>query len=109
VESMEQPFSPWLVVSTLAAEDVLLVTLRCARHADRETLERCMLQIAETLAVVECTSTKELADLCWEHKQLSSVECCFTLRRVFTDPDYPQNFDAAYNQLVGTRDSRRTH
>jgi hypothetical protein len=58
-------------------------------------------------AAVERLSEKELQDLLWEQKRLSRTEHCITLRRRFTDPEYPQKFDAAFRRLTGDLNSAR--
>jgi hypothetical protein len=90
-----------LGISIITAEEMLLVTLRFAPSADREVLECCMFQIAEAFAAVEGLSEKELQDLFWERKRLSATEHCITLRRRFSDPAYPQKFEAAFRRLTG--------
>ena len=88
---------------------MLLVTLRFRAGADRGAIECCMFQIADTFAAVEELSEKEMQDLFWEQKRLSQTEHCMTLRRRFSDPDYPQKFDAAFRRLTGDFDSARMH
>jgi hypothetical protein len=68
-----------------------------------------MFQIVDTFAVVEGLSERELQDLFWEQKRLSPTEHCITLRRHFSDPEYPQKFDAAYLRLTGDLDVARIH
>jgi hypothetical protein len=85
------------------------VTLRFRAGADRDTTEGCMFQIADAFAAVECHSAKELQDLFWEQKCISRTEHCITLRRRFSDPEYPQKFDAAFRRLTGDLESARFH
>jgi hypothetical protein len=106
---MQQPFSPGLIVTTFAAEDLLLITLRLAEPADRTMLEACMLKVAEAFALIESIAEKELTDLCWECRQVSSAEVCYTLRRAFMDPQYPRDFDAAYGRLTGASSHELVH
>jgi hypothetical protein len=68
-----------------------------------------MFQIADAFAAVERLSAKELQDLFWEQKRLSRTEHCFTLRRRFSNPEYPQQFDAAFRRLTGDFDNVRFH
>jgi hypothetical protein len=68
-----------------------------------------MFQIVDTFAVVEGLSERELQDLFWEQKRLSPTEHCITLRRRFSDPEYPQKFDAAFRLLTGDLDSASFH
>jgi len=68
-----------------------------------------MFQIADTLAALEGRSEKELQDLFWEEKRLSPTEYCITLRRRFSDPEYPEKFDAAFRRVTGQFDSTRFH
>ena len=68
-----------------------------------------MFQIVDTFAVVEGLSERELQDLFWEQKRLSPTEHCIILRRRFSDPEYPQKFDAAFRRLTGDLDDGRIH
>jgi hypothetical protein len=68
-----------------------------------------MFQIADAFAAVECLSEKEIQDLFWEQKQLSQTEHCITLRRSFSDPEYPQKFDAAFRRLTCDFEGVRFH
>jgi hypothetical protein len=68
-----------------------------------------MFHIADALAAVERLSEKKMQDLMWEQKRLSQTEHCITLRRRFSDPDYPQKFDAAFRRLTGDFDNVRIH
>jgi hypothetical protein len=86
-----------------------MVTLRFRAGADRDAIECCMFQIVDTFAVVEGLSEKEMQDLFWEQKRLSPTEHCITLRRRFSDPDYPQKFDAAFRRITGELDAARIH
>jgi hypothetical protein len=106
---MQQPFGPGLIVTTFAAEDLLLVTLRFAEPADRTMLEACMLKVAEAFALVESIDEKELTDLCWECRYVSSAEVCYTLRRASMDPHYARDFDAAYVRLTGAISHEPVH
>jgi hypothetical protein len=101
----ETPF----VISIIAADGILLVTLRFREDADRDAIESCMFQIADAFAVVERLSAKELQDLLWEQKRLSKTEHCLTLRRRFSDPNYPQNFEAVFCRFTGVSNSGRLH
>jgi hypothetical protein len=101
--SIKTPFA----ISIIAADEILLVTLRFRAGTDRDTIESCMFQIADAFAVVEGLSQKEVQDLLWEQKRLSPTENCVTLRRHFSDPEYPQKFDAAFRRLTGDLDSAR--
>jgi hypothetical protein len=103
------PIKTPFAISIIAADEILLVTLRFYAGADRDAIEACMFQIAETFAVLEGLSEKELQDLFWEQKRLSLTEHCITLRRGFSDPDFPQKFDAAFRRLTGDLDSVRFH
>jgi hypothetical protein len=85
------------------------VTLRFNAGVDRDAIEACVFQIADAFAAVECLSQKELKELYWEQKRLSQTEHCITLRRRFSDPEYPQKFDAAFRRLTGGFDSTRRH
>jgi hypothetical protein len=85
------------------------VTLRFHTGADRDAIEACMFQMADIFAAVEGLSEKEMQDLLWEQKRLSQTEHCITLRRRFSDPDYPQKFDATFRRLTGDFDSTRMH
>ena len=85
------------------------MTLRFHAGADRDAIECCMFQIVDTFAVVEGLSEKEMQDLFWEQKRLSSTEHCITLRRRFSDPDYPQKFDAAFRRITGDLAAARIH
>jgi hypothetical protein len=86
-----------------------LVTLRFHAGADRDAIEACMFQLADAFAVVEGLSGKEMEDLFWERKRLSRTEHCITLRRRFSDPEYPQKFDAAFRRRTGDFDNVRIH
>jgi hypothetical protein len=68
-----------------------------------------MFQIADAFAAVERLSEKEVQDLFWEQKRLSSTQYCITLRRRYSDPEYPQKFDAALRRLAGEIESSRFH
>ena len=68
-----------------------------------------MFQIVDALALMEGLSAKELQDLLWEQKRLSQVDYCITLRRPFSDPDYPRKFDAAFRQLADPSDEVHVH
>jgi hypothetical protein len=68
-----------------------------------------MFQIADAIAAVELLSEKEVQDLFWEQKRLSQSELCVTLRRRFSDPAYPQKFDAAFRRLAGELDNSPFH
>jgi hypothetical protein len=94
-------------ISFIAADEVLLVTLRFREGVDRDAIESCMFQIADAFAAVERLSEKELQDLLWEQKRFSRTEHCITLRRRFADPEYPQKFDAAFRRLTGDLNSAR--
>jgi hypothetical protein len=96
-------------ISIIAADEILLVTLRFLAGANRDAIEACMFQIADTFAALEGLSGKELQDLFWEQKRLSRTEHCITLRRQFSDPDYPQKFDAAFRRLTGDLDGAHFH
>jgi hypothetical protein len=96
-------------ISIVAAEEFLLITLRFGEGADRDAIECCMFQIVATFATVERLSEKDLQDLFWEQKRLSPTEHCITLRRRFADPDYPQQFNAAFRRLTGDFDLVRLH
>jgi hypothetical protein len=96
-------------ISFIAADEILLVTLRFRAGADRDAIECCMFQIVDTFAVVEGLSEKEMQDLFWEQKILSPTEHCITLRRRFSDPEYPQKFDAAFRRITGDLDAARIH
>ena len=85
------------------------MTLRFRAGADRDSIECCMFQIIDTFAVVEGLSEKEVQDLFWEQKRVSSTDHCITLRRRFSDPDYPQKFDAAFRRITGDLDAARIH
>jgi hypothetical protein len=100
---MESPCA----VSILATDDMLLVTLRYHADADRDAIECWMFQIVDVLALVERLSARDLQDLLWEQKQLSKTEHCVTLRRGFSDPEYPQKFDAVFRRLGDSRDEGR--
>ena len=103
--TIETPFA----ISIIAADEILLVTLRFHAGADRDAIESCMFQIADAFAAVERLSGKEIQDLFWEHKRLSQTEHCITLRRRFFDPEYPQKFDTAFRRLTGDFDNVRFH
>jgi hypothetical protein len=68
-----------------------------------------MFQIADAFAAVERLSEKEVQDLSWERKRVSPTEHCITLRRRFSDPEYPQKFDAAFRRLTGRINTARIH
>jgi hypothetical protein len=68
-----------------------------------------MFQIVDTFAVVEGLSERELQDLFWEQRRLSPTEHCITLRRRFSDPEYPQKFDAAFRRLTGDSNDAHIH
>ena len=85
------------------------MTLRFRAGADRDAIECRMFQIVDTFAVVEGLSERELQDLFWEQKRLSPTEHCITLRRRFSDPEYPQKFDAVFRRLIGDLDDARIH
>jgi hypothetical protein len=89
-----------LEISVLTADELLLVTLRFGVGTSRDALESCMFQIVDTLARLECVGDKELQDLLWERRRLSSTESCVTLRRRFADPDLPLKLDAALRRLT---------
>jgi hypothetical protein len=79
--------------------------LRFNVGADRDEIEACLFQIADAFADVE----GQVQDLLWEQKRLSQTEHCITLRRHFSDPEYPQKFDAALRRLTVDLDSARFH
>jgi hypothetical protein len=85
------------------------VTLRFRPGADRDAIETFMFQIGDTFAALEGLSEKELQDIFWEQKRLSQTEHCITLRRRFSDPDYPQKFDAAFRRLTDNLVTARFH
>jgi hypothetical protein len=68
-----------------------------------------MFQIADAFAEVELLSEKDMQDLFWEKKRLSPTEHCIVLRRKFSDPDYPQKFDAALRKRTGDIRSISVH
>jgi hypothetical protein len=68
-----------------------------------------MFQIVDTFTAIEGLSEKEIQDLLWEWKRLSPTEHCITLRRRFSDPEYPQKLDAASRRLTGDLDHARIH
>ena len=68
-----------------------------------------MFQIADAFAAVERLAEKELQDLLWEQKRLSRTEHCITLRHRYSDPAYPQKFDAAFRRLTGDLNSAPLH
>jgi hypothetical protein len=105
----EAPVKTPFAISIIAADEILLVTLRFRAGADRDAIEACMFQIADTFAALEGISDKKLQDLFWEQKRLSRTEHCITLRRRFSDPDYPQKFDAALRRLTGDLGIARLH
>jgi hypothetical protein len=105
----EDPIKTPFAISIIATDEILLVTLRFRTGADRDAIECCMFQIADAFATVERLSEKEMHDLFWEQKRLSSTEYCITLRRRFCDPEYPQKFDAAFRRLTGDLGSARLH
>jgi hypothetical protein len=65
--------------------------------------------IADAFAAVEGLSEKELQDLLWEQKRISLTDSRITLRRCFSDPTYPQNFDTAFRWLTGVADLHSIH
>jgi hypothetical protein len=77
--------------------------------ADHEAIECCMFQIVDALAAVEGICEKDLQGLFWERRRLSPTEQCVTLRRKFSDPDYPRKFDVAFRRLTGHFDPIRLH
>ncbi len=103
------PIKTPFAISIITADEILLVTLRFRAGADRDAIECCMFQIADTFAAVEGLSEKELRDLFWEQKRLSRTEHCFTVRRRFSDPEYPQKFDDVFRRLTGQIESARFH
>jgi hypothetical protein len=103
------PIKTPFAIAFIAADEILLVTLRFRAGADRDAIECCMFQIVDTFAVVEGLSEKEMKDLFWEQKRVSPTEHCITLRRRFSDPDYPQKFDAAFRRITGDLDAARIH
>jgi hypothetical protein len=102
---IDTPFA----VSIIAADEILLVTLRFGAGAARDAIEAFMFQIADAFAEVERLSEKDLQDLFWEQKRLSLTEHCVVLRRKFSDPDYPQKFDAALRKRTGDIKNRAVH
>jgi len=96
-------------ISIIASDEVLLVALRFRSGADREAIECCMFQIVDALAAVEGICEKDLQGLFWERRRLSPTEQCVTLRRKFSDPDYPRKFDVAFRRLKGHFDPIRVH
>jgi hypothetical protein len=87
-----------LDISVLAADELLLVTLRFGVGTSRDVLESCMLQIVDMLARSEGVGAK---DLLWERRHLSPTESCVTLRRRCADADLPLKLDAALRRLTG--------
>jgi hypothetical protein len=69
----------------------------------------CILHVADAFAAIERLSEKELQDLFWERKRLSRTEHGITLRCRFSDPEYPQKFDAAFRRLTSHLDGARFH
>jgi hypothetical protein len=96
-------------ISIVAADEILLVTLRFHAGVDRHAIESWMFQIADTFAALEGLPEKELQDLFWEQKRLSPTEHCITLRRHFSDPAYPEKFGAAFRRVTGELDCTRLH
>jgi hypothetical protein len=68
-----------------------------------------MFQIADAIAAVERLSEKKVQDLFWEQKRLSQTDHCVTLRRPFSDPEFPQKFDAAFRRATGDFNNVRFH
>jgi hypothetical protein len=95
--------------SQSAADEILLVTLRFRAGADRDAIEACMFQIAATFAAFEGHLEKDMQDLCWEQKRLTQTEHSVTLRRRFSDPEYPQKCDAGFRRLNDDCDIARFH
>jgi hypothetical protein len=105
----EDPIKTPFAISIIATDEILLITLRFRAGADRDAIESCMFQIADAFAAVERLSEKAVQDLFWEQKRLSQTEHCITLRRRFSDPEYPQKFDAAFRRLTSQLGSVRFH
>ena len=91
----ETPFD----LSIIASEEMLLVTLRFHTGADRDAIECHMFRIVEAFSLIERLSEKDLPDLLGERKRLSETQHSLTLRRRFSDPEYPQKFDAVFRRL----------
>jgi hypothetical protein len=68
-----------------------------------------MFQIVDTFTAVEGLPEKEMQNLGWEQRRLSPTEHCITLRRRFSDPEYPLKFDATFRRLTGDLDDARIH
>jgi hypothetical protein len=96
-------------ISIIAADEILLVTLRFRAGADRDAVECCMFRVADAFAAVERLSAKALQDLFWEQKRLSRTDHCMTLRGGLSDPEYPQKFDVAFRRRTGKLDRVRFH
>jgi hypothetical protein len=96
-------------VSIIAADDILLVTLRFRPGADCDAIETCMFQIANAFAAVECLSEKDMQDLFWEKRRASPTQHCVVVRRKYSDPEYPQKFDAAFRRLTGDLGNMSIH
>ena len=105
----EDPIKTPFAISIIAADEILLVSFRFRAGVDRDAIECCVFQIADTFAAVERISEKEFQGLFWEQKRLSRTEHCITLRRHFCDPEHPQRFDAACRRLRGQLDGARFH
>jgi len=63
---IDTPFA----VSSIAADEILLVTLRFRAGAERYAIKAFMFQIADAFAEVERLSEKNMKDLFWEQKPL---------------------------------------
>lgn len=103
------PIKTPFTISIIAADEILLVTLRFRPGADRDAIEACMFRIADTLAAIEEHSEKEMQGILWEQKRMSRTEHCITLRRNFSDPEYPRKFNAAFQRLNSDFDIMRIH
>jgi hypothetical protein len=82
-------------ITVAAAEGCLIVTLRFSIEADREEIEACMGDIACAFNAVEPLTEIELQGLYWQQERVSEFEDSVQLRKAFSDPTYPERFEAA--------------
>jgi|HubBroStandDraft_1064217.scaffolds.fasta_scaffold239116_2 hypothetical protein len=91
-----------LDIVMLVADGTLLVSVQFAPGASREAIKLCLFKIASAFAGAEQIREKELPDLVWERKRTAQHEDSFVVRRSFSDPAYPQRFEAELRRIDET-------
>jgi hypothetical protein len=96
-------------ITVAAFQGYLIVTLRFPIKADREAVEAWMGNIACAFNAVEPLTDVDLRALYWRQYRISDLEDSVELRKAFTDPEYPEKFDAALKASSGNVGSMELH